>query len=120
MIKNIPLSKLLSHYIDGYELAPYYEHNGKKRFNLGQSDYIEVDIYLHTEKAQDNDFIVEVKNWEKPVTKKHIDKFIATKKLLAPILKSGTGFIFYSHKPLSKELSELLQENEIMIMQQQA
>jgi hypothetical protein len=118
MTKNIPLSKLLSHYIDGYELAPYYEHNGKKRFNLGQSDYIEVDIYLHTERAQDNDFIVEVKNWEKPVTRKHIDKFIATKNLLAPTLKPGTGFIFYSHKPLPKELSELLQENGIMIMQQ--
>jgi hypothetical protein len=120
MTKNIPLSKLLSYYIDGYELASSYDHNGKKRFNLGQSDYIEVDIYLHTERAQGNDFIIEVKNWEKPVTKKHIDKFIATKSLLAPTLKPGTGFIFYSHKPLSKKLSELLQENDIMIMQQQA
>jgi hypothetical protein len=118
MTKKIPLSKLLSYYIDGYELASSYDHNGKKRFNLGQSDYIEVDIYLHTERGQGNDFIIEVKNWKKPVTKRHIEKFIATKNLLAPILKPGTGFIFYSHKPLSKKLSELLQENDIMIMQQ--
>jgi DNA-binding Lrp family transcriptional regulator len=116
MTKKTPLSKLLGHYIEGYELAPSYEYKGKKRFNTGQSDYIEVDIYLHTEKAQDNDFIIEVKNWEKPVSQKHIDKFIATKNLLEPTLKSGTGFIFYSQKSLSKKQVELLKSNGIMIM----
>jgi hypothetical protein len=114
--KKIPLSDLLSHYIKGFELAEIYDYTGKKRFNINESDYIEVDIYLHTEESQGNDFVIEVKNWEKPVTKSHVKKFIKTKQLLSPMLKPDTGFIFYSHKPLPEDLLSLLRDNDIMVM----
>lgn len=114
--KKIPLSDLLSHYIEGFALAEVYDYSGKKRFNINESDYIEVDIYLHTEESWGNDFVIEVKNWEKPVTKSHVEKFIKTKQLLSPMLKPDTGFIFYSHKPLPEDLLGLLRDDDIMIM----
>jgi superfamily II DNA or RNA helicase len=92
------------------------EEIGKTRFYKNQLQATEVDIYMQSKKADGNDFIIEVKNWAKPVTKAEVEKFIALKAELQPHLKANTGFIFYSYKPLSQTLADLLKVNEIMIM----
>jgi hypothetical protein len=71
---------------------------------------------MQSKKAKGNDFIIEVKNWAKPVRKAEVEKFIALKTELQPHLKANTGFIFYSQKPLSQALVDLLKTNDIMIM----
>jgi hypothetical protein len=116
VMDKTPLKELLFHYIEGYELSSFCSKVGKARFYKNQLQATEVDIYMQSKKAKGNDFIIEVKNWAKPVRKAEVEKFIALKAELQPHIKANTGFIFYSQKPLSQTLVGLLKANDIMIM----
>jgi hypothetical protein len=116
VMDKTPLKELLFHYIEGYELSNFCSKVGKARFYKNQLQATEVDIYMQSKKAKGNDFIIEVKNWAKPVRKAEVEKFIALKAELRPHIKPNTGFIFYSQKPLSQTLVGLLKANDIMIM----
>ncbi len=56
--------------------------------------------------------MVEVKTWEKPVTKEAISKFIEQKGRLE--VKPNTAFLFYSEKGFSEYQERELRDHGIM------
>ncbi|MBF0408208.1 MAG: hypothetical protein HQM10_12695 [Candidatus Riflebacteria bacterium] len=115
VINKEPLRQLVQNYIEGYELTEFTSA-AKRRFYSDQIHFTEVDIFLESKTETGNDFVIEVKNWETPVTREQVEKFIATGKALKALVKPGTGYIFFSAKPLQENLEKLLSENNIMIM----
>ncbi|MBF0548193.1 MAG: hypothetical protein HQM08_27400 [Candidatus Riflebacteria bacterium] len=114
-LNKIPFKELLYHFIEGYELSTF-SAAAKNKFYQDQLKFIEVDAYLQSKNQDGPDFIIEVKNWETPVTKDQVEKFISNKEILTKQLLRPTGFIFCSALPFENDLEELLKANAIMIM----
>jgi len=89
---------------------------GKARFYLDQEQSVEVDLHAISEREDGTDLIVEVKAWDREVTRSEAAAFVATKEALAGRLEKQTGFLFYSESGLSREAAAMLDEAGIMIV----
>ncbi len=88
----------------------------KARFYLDQEASVEVDVHAASERADGIDLMIEVKDWQKEVTRDVVWRFIEVKEALAGHLERQTAFLFYSETGLRQELAAMLAEAGILIL----
>ncbi len=88
----------------------------KARFYLDQEASVEVDVHAASERADGIDLMIEVKDWQKEVTRDVVRRFIEVKEALAGHLERQTAFLFYSETGLRQELAAMLAEAGILIL----
>ncbi len=71
---------------------------------------IEIDLYAKSGDESSRDLVIEVKDRSRPVTRDVVEVFISKKKLLEGYFPENTGFLFYSERPPSGRLRNLLGE----------
>ena len=86
----------------------------KYTFHRDQTHSIIVDIFARCKDDLGMDLIVEIKTWEKPVTNKVVNDFVALKQHLEPQLERPTAFLLYSEMGFSAEQEKLMQEHGVM------
>ncbi len=91
----------------------------KARFYLDQERSFEADLHAVYDRAAGEegfDLILEVKAWEKGVSRQAVLHFLAMKEALLDQLERRTLFLFYSERELAEELCTLLRDAGIAIV----
>ncbi len=109
------LADVVTNVLEGFSLDRFTTIR-KARFYLDQGHSVEADIHAISESEDGTDLIVEVKAWERELTRSDVAAFVRTKAGLAGRLEKKTAFLFYSESGLSPEASALLTEAGIMIV----
>jgi hypothetical protein len=87
---------------------------GRPHFDLETS--VEIDLHAVSEKDDGTDLVVEVKDWERPLTHDAAAAFAETKEKLAPLLARRTAFLLYSESGVSPEASVALAEAGVLVV----
>ncbi len=88
----------------------------KAGFYLDQGHSVEADLHAVSERDDGTDLIVEVKAWEREVTRSAVTPFVEAKEALESHLDKKTAFLFYSEGGLGREAEEALVEAGILII----
>jgi hypothetical protein len=92
----------------------------KAHFDLDQDHSVEIDIHAVHESKDGTDLMVEVKDWERPVSDDMARRFVEVQEKLtleaAHRLKRRTTFLFYSESGLSQEAETTLAEAGVLIL----
>ena len=88
----------------------------KARFYLDQDRSVEIDVHAASERDDGTDLMVEVKHWEKELTRAVVRHFIEAKEALQGRLERKTVFLYYSETGVREELGAMLAEAEILIL----
>ena len=88
----------------------------KARFHLDQEKSVEIDLHAISERDDGIDLMVEVKNWQREVTRDTVSRFIEVKEKLAGHLKRTTVFLFYSERGVGEEPAAVLTKAGILIL----
>ncbi len=93
----------------------------KARFFLDHERSVEADLHAIHERDDGTDLIVEIKDWQRDVTKDVVGHFIEVKQALTGHLECQVGsrrtvFLFYSESGLSEQLAAALTESGILIV----
>ncbi len=93
----------------------------KARFYLDHERSVEADLHAVHERDDGTDLIIEIKDWQQPVTRDVIRRFIEVKEALEGQLERRTGsratvFLFYSESGLGEKLVATLTEAGILIV----
>jgi hypothetical protein len=88
----------------------------KGHFHFDQTHHVEADLHAVSERADGTDLVVEVKDWERPLTRDIAEAFADTKKTLTPHLQRQTAFLVYSEGGVSPEASVLLAEAGVLLI----
>ncbi len=63
----------------------------------------EIDLHAVSERDDGTDLVVEVKDWERPLTRDAAASFVATREKLRPLLPRRTAFLLYSEGGVSRK-----------------
>jgi hypothetical protein len=88
----------------------------KAQFHLDQEHSVEIDLHAVSERDDGTDLMVEVKDWQRDVTRDVVRHFIEVKEAFAGRLERKTAFLFYSDSGLSAALATMLGEAGILIL----
>ncbi len=88
----------------------------KGHFHLDQEHHVEADLHAVSERDDGTDLVVEVKDWERPLTRDAAESFARIKKKLTGHLQRQTAFLVYSEGGVSPEASALLAEAGILVL----
>ncbi len=88
----------------------------KGRLHLDLEVSVEIDLHAVSERDDGTDLVVEVKDWERPLTRDAAASFGETKAKLTPMLPRKTAFLLYSEGGVSSEAFTLLDEAGILIL----
>ena len=91
----------------------------KKVFHLDQTHAVEVDIFGQATDSADSDLVIEVKDWEQPVSQAALESFVQVREQVQPLLarlpdRPAPGFLFYAEHGLSAVQESFLGEHGIM------
>ncbi len=112
-LEGAPPEKLFGNVPPGFTLGPFVAM-GKRSFQSGQEERIEVDIFGEAKNEEGPDLVVEVKDWERGVDRAQIEAFIETRDRLEARLERPAVFLFYSERALTGEQTARLTEAGIM------
>ncbi|MCP4655567.1 MAG: hypothetical protein GY856_09135 [bacterium] len=87
----------------------------KGRLHLDLETSVEIDLHAVSERDDGTDLIVEVKDWERPLTRDAAAAFVETREKLTPLLTRKTAFLLYSEGGVSPEASALLAKAGILV-----
>ncbi len=88
----------------------------KGRFHLDQEHSLETDLHAVSKRDDGTDLVVEVKDWERPLTRDAAAAFVETKRKLADHLERKTTFLLYSEGGVSAGAAALLKKAGIPIV----
>ncbi len=86
---------------------------GRLHFDLETS--AEIDLHAVSERDDGTDLVVEVKDWERPLSRDVAATFVATKQKLTSLLRRKTAFLVYSEGGVSPEAAALLDEAGVLL-----
>ena len=88
----------------------------KAHFHLDQEHVVEIDLHAVSERDDGTDLAVEVKDWEREVTRDAARRFVEVKAALADHLDRKTEFLFYSERGLGEESAAMLAEAGVLVV----
>ncbi len=88
----------------------------KGRFHLDQETSIELDLHAVSERDDGTDLAVEVKDWERPLTRDVAAALVEKKRKSTPRLRRKTAFLVYSEGGLSPEAAALFAEAGVLVL----
>jgi len=88
----------------------------KGRLHADLETSVEIDLHAVSERDDGTDLVVEVKDWERPLTRDAAAAFVEAKEKLTPLLPRRTAFLLYSESGVSPEASTLLAEAGVLVL----
>ncbi len=88
----------------------------KARFYLDHERSVEADLHAVHEQDDGTDLIVEVKNWQRDVSRDAVRRFVEVQDALNGRLARQTVFLFYAEGTLREDLAAILTEAGILIL----
>jgi hypothetical protein len=77
---------------------------------------VEIDVHAVNEDPDGVDLMVEVKNWDRPVTADAARRFVEVRGGVEELLERRTLFLFYSESGLSEEAEAVLREAGVLVL----
>jgi len=109
---RLKLKDVVENYQMGAEFSDYQQVKNRI-INLEGGRQHEIDIYAKS-KQEGQDLYIEVKNWQQPVGRDEVEKFIQAVQDIHEIENEHGYFIYYSLNGFTQVAKELLRKNNIM------